>query len=398
MASVRRKPGSRFWYACYTDADGVQQQRSTKLVDRAKAQRVAEAYEVAHRRRQTESQIRRTMADIFEHVHGESLCHYTLNQWFTNWLQRVKPEVDPQTYDSYEDMTVAFKMVDGVLAEEAKQAGQRYQLVTAMLMDRIDAKHVVTLRNKLATMRSSGTTNHKLKILRQCFKAAWIEGIIPDNPVARVQNVKADKKEEGEVRRPFTLDELNQLLKVADDEWRGMIYAGLYSGGQRLADITSLTAGQVNLERRIVKIATDKTGRDIIAPINEPWMRDIRKRVKGKPANHRLFPVAYGRFIAAHERVTTISNSFRRLLARIGLALNPSYARDGAVKGRRKMNPLSYHSLRHTTTSMLSNAGVGKAIVMDIVGHDSEAVSANYTHIDLEAKRAAMEKLPDISA
>ena len=32
----------------------------------------------------------------------------------------------------------------------------------------------------------------------------------------------------------------------------------------------------------------------------------------------------------------------------------------------------------------------------DIVGHESEAVSRNYTHIDAETKRAALDKLPEL--
>jgi hypothetical protein len=34
--------------------------------------------------------------------------------------------------------------------------------------------------------------------------------------------------------------------------------------------------------------------------------------------------------------------------------------------------------------------------VQDIIGHDSEAMSAHYTHIDEASKRSALEKLPDI--
>lgn len=34
----------------------------------------------------------------------------------------------------------------------------------------------------------------------------------------------------------------------------------------------------------------------------------------------------------------------------------------------------------------------------DIVGHESVAVSRNYTHIEAETKRAALDKLPDVTA
>jgi integrase len=64
--------------------------------------------------------------------------------------------------------------------------------------------------------------------------------------------------------------------------------------------------------------------------------------------------------------------------------------------GRRAPSVLSFHSLRHTATSFLKNAGVSDAVARDIIGHESAAVSANYTHIDQRTKREALEKLPDL--
>ena len=64
---------------------------------------------------------------------------------------------------------------------------------------------------------------------------------------------------------------------------------------------------------------------------------------------------------------------------------------------KRAASVLSFHSLRHTATSMLKNAGVSDSVTMDIIGHESAAVSKNYTHIDKETKRKALDKLPDIT-
>lgn len=40
----------------------------------------------------------------------------------------------------------------------------------------------------------------------------------------------------------------------------------------------------------------------------------------------------------------------------------------------------------------MKEAGIAEATVRDIIGHESKAVSANYTHVDEASKRAAMEK------
>lgn len=45
---------------------------------------------------------------------------------------------------------------------------------------------------------------------------------------------------------------------------------------------------------------------------------------------------------------------------------------------------------------MLKNTGTTSAIAGDVVGHDSEAMQRNYTKIDVETKRKALDKLPDL--
>jgi integrase len=62
--------------------------------------------------------------------------------------------------------------------------------------------------------------------------------------------------------------------------------------------------------------------------------------------------------------------------------------------GKRVLSPLSFHSLRHTTTSMLKASGAPESIVRDIIGHESAAVSRQYTHVEPAAKRDAMSKMP----
>jgi integrase len=97
--------------------------------------------------------------------------------------------------------------------------------------------------------------------------------------------------------------------------------------------------------------------------------------------------------------VKTLSRQFYELLADAGLASSKPHRRSEAAPGRdgrRELSRLSFHSLRHTATSLMKNAGVNAAVVMDIIGHESEAISAHYTHIDEATKRKAVALLPDL--
>jgi integrase len=71
----------------------------------------------------------------------------------------------------------------------------------------------------------------------------------------------------------------------------------------------------------------------------------------------------------------------------------------GSGQGRSARRPsggLSFHSLRHTAVSLLKDAGVPEAAVMEMIGHDSEQMSAHYTHVGIEALAKAAAALPEI--
>jgi integrase len=63
----------------------------------------------------------------------------------------------------------------------------------------------------------------------------------------------------------------------------------------------------------------------------------------------------------------------------------------------REASEISFHSLRHSAVTMLKAAGVSDFMAREIVGHESAAVSRQYTHLTTDDKRAAMRRLPDVT-
>jgi integrase len=73
----------------------------------------------------------------------------------------------------------------------------------------------------------------------------------------------------------------------------------------------------------------------------------------------------------------SVSNWFVDLLAQAGL--RPKQNHQGRGIGRaakRAPGQLSFHSLRYTAVSLLKDAGIPQAVVQELVGHDSEQMSA----------------------
>jgi len=79
------------------------------------------------------------------------------------------------------------------------------------------------------------------------------------------------------------------------------------------------------------------------------------------------------------------------------LVLIPVLRADSASRsGRRKINALSFYSLRRTATTLLHEAGVPSTVAQALIGHDSEEVHSDYITLGREALRNAANRFPTL--
>jgi integrase len=381
MASLRRKATSRFFWACYTDLDGKQCQVSTKETSRAKALKIAEQYEATYRMKLTEVQARKVISDIYQIVRGDVLYQATTRAFLTGWLTTKNVEIAPGSRKRYQNA------VDKLLVFLGDRADRDIAYV--------DRKDLLALRDKTATELCPSTANTDLKILRVAFGRAVSDGLRLDNPAKAVSALKIRTEPGAPERRSFTEEEIKKLLAVVTGEWRGIILAGLYTG-QRLGDIASLTWQRVDLENECITVRTLKTGRTVIVPIHRSLLTYLRDawahRDAAVPA---IFPIASKSRVDSDGESRQLSAKFHGWLEKAGLAQKRPKKNTGRGHSvRRTVSELSFHSLRHTATTWLKNAGVPESVVRDIIGHESELVSRGYTHVDEETKRKAIRNLP----
>jgi integrase len=382
MASIRQRTGTKFWFACITLPNGRRVQRSTKETNRKKAQQIADKWEAATRARVTARQTQKVIAELYRDITGQHLVFPTVREYFESWVARKKPEIVPSSYRLYHDKARRFVNWLGPRADQQIALINRDDILgfRAVELERVAPRSV----------------NHSIKFLRMVFKTAKEDGKYHDeNPAS---GVKVSKLGNASRRRGFTIPEIKRVLKIANDEWRSLIYFGLYSG-QRLGDLARLTWQNVDLDRDEIRFVSRKTGRTMIIPIAPPLRAQIENLPAGDDPHQPLHPRAFAS-VEKSGGVNTLSRQFRELLADAGLATPKAHRTTKAAPGRdgpRELSQISFHSLRHTATSLMKTAGVNASVVMDIIGHESEAVSAYYTHIDEETKRRAIAMLPAIS-
>ena len=95
-----------------------------------------------------------------------------------------------------------------------------------------------------------------------------------------------------------------------------------------------------------------------------------------------------------------LSNRFADPLAYAGLRRKKAH-RKAMSSGRQTRTggpaELTFHCLRHTAVTMMKEAGIPAAVVMELVGHDSKQMSDVYTHVGVEAMQKAADSLPDFA-
>ncbi len=381
MAYLRHHPKSRFWVGVFRLPNGKYANRSTKTTDRKQALKLAESWEAAGIERQTESQARLVLSDIFRQTHGRTLETPTFTKYFNTWIEAKKTEIKPITLTHYQGALNSFGRFLGSRVDDP--------------LHHIEVADVTAWRNQVLAKTSATTANNKLKVLRVLFQAAWRDNVILTNPAAKVKILR----QAASGRKPFTLDQVRAVLKVATGEWRGMILFGLYTG-QRLKDIATLTWAQVDIQDRTVRIVTSKTGRQQILPVAEPLFAYLSELPSCDDPSAPIFPTLHG-LVMKTQTTSMLSAQFHEILATAGLVeARPKLhvATSGLGRGGKRVpTELSFHSLRHTATSLLKASGVPESVVRDIIGHESAVMSRLYTHVEDEAKRDAVSRLPDVN-
>jgi integrase len=376
MASVHRRKDSKYWFAYFRNSDARLIGRSTRLTDRKKALRIAEEFEAVAQRRKNSATVKATFADLLKEAFGEEMPATTLTTCALGWLKTKRPETSPATFVSYQKILSSF--VTG-MGEKATRD-----------LSEITRRDLIEYRNDLAAKVSGSTVNQAIKTLKAFFKAAERDGYIQENPAEFVDLVKSTETEE---RRPFTIPEIQAVLSVADPEWQSLIKFGLYTG-QRLGDLASLTWANVDLDREEIRLTTKKTGKRITIPLGEALKAHILTLGTADSTDAPIHPRAND-CLGTDGKVTGLSGQFSNLLAQAGLIQKRDHKSKG-TGGKRATSVLSFHSLRHTAVSLLKDAGIPQAAVQELIGHDTEQMSAQYTHVGRESLLKAANALPRV--
>src|SRR5256886_3501708 len=393
MPSIHRQPGRPYWFCAFSMFDPQTNRsrrvfRSTQKRAKKQALELCRAWHKAALKARNgklsvdaaREVIAQGVSDVFTAANIESLPSASIKSWCETWTEAKAIETEESTHARYKRVIERFT---GFLGE----AKSKRDLST------LQASDVARFRDREAKELSRSTANLGVKVLRICLGEAVRQGLHAVNPAGRVKLLKSTAESK---RRAFTLNEIKRILKACgnDTEWRGLVLFGLYLG-QRLGDLAKLTWRAVDMDTTEIAFSTKKTGRRIVLPLVQPLIDYLSALPASDSPNAYIFPIA-----ATHKRTGSLSNQFREILVEAGLVEPLARGHRSTGKGRtgaREMSEISFHSLRHSAVTLLKASGLSDFMAREIVGHESAAVSRQYSHLSTDDMRTAMQRLPDVT-
>lgn len=441
MASIFKRPGSANWFAAFDVPlpDGTKKRVKVTTRKRKKGQALEEALrlesvalagatvtgdaatksfamlkeaaESVARGDWSEAKAREMLAKITESATGEALRFFTPKTWAAEWLANKKSSTKASTCARYRTSTEAF--VDWL---KEKADGRLEAITRADVRGFRDA--IRAGWGKGSHLRTARTANFYAADVASMFRAAVREGLLLSSPALGLAKLAEDDSEE---RETFTLAEIGLLIETAGRpewqrrmfsaqaanpeieaarcrDWQGLILVGFYAG-PRLMDDARLVWSNVDLERgtlTFMPAKTDRKKKRLQVPLHPRLAAFLASHDVPKEADAPVFPSLAGRDGAGDKG---LSKQFAAIMkeAKVDRRTKRHQELDSAGKVLwSEWNARVFHSLRHSLTSSLANLDVPEEIRRRIVGHDSAAVHAGYTHHERETLARAMDKLPSV--
>ena len=185
-----------------------------------------------------------------------------------------------------------------------------------------------------------------------------------------MQSVSAPK---GRKRLPENLDadRMARLLEIPGDgllvDRDRAILELLYSSGLRLAELTDLNVGDVDMQDATVRV-TGKGNKDRIVPVGSRALQALSR-----------WQVSRGTLAEADEPALFVSNRGTRLSRRSVQARVDHWARRQGIDS--KVYP---HLFRHSFATHLLESSHDLRGVQELLGHANISTTQVYTHLDFQ--------------
>jgi integrase len=353
---VFRRKESSIWWIRYRDRNGTRRRESTLTEDWHEAQK---------KLRERLDARDNNVLDVVRK--GEGL---SLNQWADCFLENYsKPPL--RAKKTHEMNLRAARHLKAAFGS-SKLADITADHIELYLRDR--------LRQRVRTKTSLGikeggilkptTVHQELRVLRRMLNVAVRKKLLPTNPCSGVEFPVAVK---GLFRPHYvTWSEQQRIESSAPNYLQNIIRLITETGLRVYKELLPLKKAHVDLENAVLWIADSKTPNGIgEVPLTALAVEALRKQMAIAGEGHFLFPSD----LNPTGHLKTLKCVWKKTLRRAGVAYFRIY------------------DLRSTYASRLSAGGVADEWVTQLLRQGDSQVFKKYSHMKLQMKREALEKL-----
>ena len=369
-----------------------------KHTKKRKPKWIPTGFSVKGNKRKAEQMLHTTLAQYPDNSYDATSDTF-FNEWVEMWLDSAKTYVSSSTWEGYvlnaKHIIDYFKQQNLTLAKLKPKHFKdyyKYMLTYGKLNKKTQERSGLAIR----TVRS-----HKF-IINAALNEAVEEEIIVRNPALNIKVAHTKKKSLAKKIVFFTLDESKEFLKFVyekQDVLSDLIYATLHYGLRR-SEVLGITEKSLDfkrhllkIERTVVKVTTEhKEDKTKTPDSNRTYyltqeMESFFKGVVLKKEENKLF---YGDTYVDNKEIFVWDD---------GHSIRPDYVyhhfkKLAEVFGRPDM---TFHSLRHSTASILFELGWHPKEIQEWLGHADFYTTMNiYTHIQKYHSKRNSERLTGI--
>lgn len=282
----------------------------------------------------------------------------------TEVLAIKKPDLRPGTYRNY--VTLLNKQLLPTFGDRALAD------ITIEHVDRWWAEHADHLQNR----------KNCYNLLAHVMRRAVRSGLIVASPC----QVEEPNKEVAKPRPEFTVEDVGRIMEHASPAFRVMI-ATAFAGHLRLGELCGLNRGDYKASTGVLSVTRQAShvGGFRLAPTKTGNHKKVRLLQVGRDA--------LDAHVAAHPAMPHMPMFTGDKGGRVGHSyVRREWLRATAAAGIEGMH---FHDLRHTSLTIVAQAGASQRDLMARGGHTSNAAAMKYQHSSLERD---IELVADVDA
>lgn len=186
--------------------------------------------------------------------------------------------------------------------------------------------------------------------------------------------------------RFLTPEEANRLLDELKEHSQTVYLQALISlhCGLRFGEIAELKISDIDFYSGNIYVRDPKNSKSRHQIMTATVKAELEHFIAlTKPISY-LFPNPNG------GKLVSVSNTFERAVKKLGLN------EENGIPITDARQKVVFHTLRHTYASWLALSGQGQAMIAELMGHSSIEMSARYTHLFPDARKATADAIDTI--